>query len=98
MELQEENLGLRARVKALEEQLELRQKLKWEKPYYWITEGNERDGPYCQKCFDHDSKLIRLQGGNNGTWHCYVCKGNFYDSNYKPPQVQRRTTRNDWRI
>src|SRR2546422_3728363 len=83
MELQEENLELSARVKSLEEQAGLRQKVTWEKPYYWVKSGSEKDGPYCQKCFDQDSKLVRLQGGNNGIWLCLACKTNVYDSNYR---------------
>ncbi len=97
MELQEENLALRAKVKSLEEQAELRQKVTWEKPYYWVKSGSEKDGPYCQKCFDQDSKLIRLQGGKNGTWGCHVCKTVVYDSSYQAPQVHRSPP-SDWRV
>ena len=96
IQLQEENLELRQRLKALEEQIALRAKVVWEKPYYWIIdEGGKRDGPYCQSCYDKDSKLMRLQDGENGVWNCKVCKSTFVDSTYRTPQVKHLD--DDWR-
>jgi len=56
-----------------------------EKPYYWkkITE-QEKEGPYCQLCYDKDQKLIRLQDWGNGEWNCQSCKTHVTDSNYTP--------------
>lgn len=96
IQLQEENLELRQRVKNLEEQIALRAKVTWEKPYYWVDDSGRRDGPYCQTCYDNDSKLIRLQDGENGTWRCKVCKNTFFDSNYREPRIER--SNDDWRV
>ena len=54
----------------------------YEKPYYWKMNGDEKDGPFCQKCFDSEEKLIRLQDGNNGAWGCRVCSKVFFESSY----------------
>jgi ribosomal protein L37AE/L43A len=92
MALQEENIELRQKVKALEDQLAVRAKMQWEAPHYWVHgEGKERDGPYCQACYDKDAKLIRLQNLRRGKWHCQVCSKTFYDSTYHPPQAHRVT-------
>ena len=92
MGLQEENLALRSRVKELEDQISLKQQIQWEKPYYWQIIGDQKDGPFCQKCYDNDRKLMRLQGGNGGKWFCHTCKGTFFDDAYRSPNpvVRRR--------
>ena len=56
MQLQEENLALRQENKALKEALELRSKVIWEKPYYWVQSESGKDGPYCQHCYDGERK------------------------------------------
>ena len=89
MELQEENMSLRSRIKELEDQLSLKQQVQWDKPYYWTVQGESKDGPFCQPCFDNEKKLVRLQGGKNGKWFCHTCKCTFYDSTYQPPQIRR---------
>ena len=61
----------------------------WEKPYYWIIDGDKKDGPFCQKCYDTENKLVRLQGGGRDYWHCYSCRGSYTDANYVQPQVTR---------
>ena len=96
LQIEEENFTLRTRVKELEAQLTVRDELQWEKPYYWMVNGDTKDGPYCQKCYDGDQKLIRLQGGNGGVWFCHTCKGRFYDASYKPRVPTRSNT--SWKI
>jgi hypothetical protein len=70
------------KIKQLKETLETNKNVKYDKPYYWLGEGSEREGPYCQHCFDKDGKLIRLQGYGSGYWDCKVCKNNYTDSSY----------------
>jgi hypothetical protein len=89
IELQDENQELRQKIKGLEEDLETKAKLKWEKPYYWLVGGEHKDGPFCQLCYDKDKKLIRLQGGDRGSWRCHSCRSYFEDSTYTPPKVRR---------
>ncbi len=74
-----------AQIRGYKEKLEMKDKTIWKDPYY-ITrnlDGGE-DGPYCQKCYDSNIKLIRLQSrSNNGFWQCQECKSNYYDNSYK---------------
>lgn len=89
LRIQEENHALKEKVKQLEGKLEEKGKVTYEKPSYWIVDGESRDGPFCQKCFDADNKLIRLQGEKRDIWSCHECNSTFYGPNYTPPQVKR---------
>lgn len=78
--LQEENLNLREKIKELEELLNQKKNLIWEAPLFWIKNGDSKEGPFCQKCYDSDEKLIRLQNVEQGHWHCKACNNSFYDN------------------
>lgn len=73
IELQEENLGLRERVKALEEALRIKGQLSFDGSVYWLEDDNKKDGPFCQHCYDTDKKLVRLQDWGD-SWLCFACK------------------------
>jgi hypothetical protein len=73
-------------IKELEQQLSLKGKIKFKRPFYWIQDGDERDGPYCQKCYDSESKLIRLQQRDSCTeWDCLECHSYFTGPGFIPP-------------
>jgi ribosomal protein L37AE/L43A len=71
-------------VQELQKQLETESNIKWESPYYVkISDTGEKDGPYCQNCYDSEKKLIRLQmPGAEGYWVCNKCNKGVTDSNY----------------
>jgi len=69
-------------ITELKNQLNTKQSVVWSKPYYFVQNGDEKDGPFCQQCYDTEQKLIRLQGGGTNGWSCLTCKGYFKDSNY----------------
>ena len=70
----EENIALRERVKDLEETLQLKGELFYERTVYWrILEDGKKDGPYCSTCYDDGGKVIHLHEWGD-TWHCRVCK------------------------
>lgn len=72
-----------AEIRATKEQLAIKENLHWESPYYWILAGDKKDGPYCQRCYDKDHTLIRLQHYETGVWNCMVCKTAYTDKNYR---------------
>ncbi len=74
-----------AEIQRLKGQLEKQGNILWETPYYFlIKENGEKDGPYCQKCYDSKRKLIRLQSvGPKCYWRCYECTSNYEDSTYE---------------
>jgi len=67
------------RISELEKKLELRGKLIYDKIYYWVEGTPTNDGPFCQRCYDSDGRLIRLQDVSDGYWECKSCKNGFED-------------------
>ena len=74
-----EVLELREQVKALNIAADLSDRIVWERPFYWLTRGGqERDGPFCQRCWDVDKKPIRLQHhGGDDHFICKECKRDY---------------------
>ena len=77
LELQEENLELKERIRELEQQQEIKDSLVWDGVVYWIKDknSNEREGPYCQPCWDKEKNLVRLQRDDSmgyTQWYCAV--------------------------
>ena len=73
IELQEENLALRQEATELRSQLKLKGEVQFDGAVYWRVEEGNRIGPYCQRCFDVEGKLIRLQDYGR-TWYCLQCQ------------------------
>jgi len=78
--LKDENFSLRQQVRSLEEELRIKGQLKFEKTVYWLLEGERKAGPFCQRCYDIDKKLARLQD-YGASWYCVACKQG-YEKNY----------------
>ena len=73
-------------IKELEQKLDLKGKVKFERPFYWKQDDDQRDGPFCQKCYDSKDKLIRLQQrGNRDEWDCLECSNYYRGPRYVPP-------------
>ncbi len=79
-------------IHKLQEKLEIKKKLYWARPYYWLIDGDKKDGPYCQQCYDKNKELIRLQDLGTGSWRCSNCKEFFTDNTYR---TQSRAD-NEW--
>lgn len=80
------------KIEELTQLINVKATVQWEKPYYWVVNGDEKDGPFCQKCYDTGNQLVRLQGGGTRAWRCHACDGAFTDANYVQPKVTRRIT------
>jgi hypothetical protein len=74
-------------IKELKQQLNIKSKVVWEKPYYWLMNDDVKEGPFCQNCYDDSKKMIRLQGGGTNAWRCYSCEKYFEDANYRIPAL-----------
>ena len=84
LELQEENVELKEKVRRLEEQLQIKDELIFEHGVYYLQKGRNKDGPYCQACYDKDSLLVRLQDDGDH-WFCYGCSRGFPKVPFTPP-------------
>jgi hypothetical protein len=74
-----------AEIRSLQAQLELKDNLIWEEPFYWKIKDGQRDGPFCQQCFDASNKLIRCinKGNIQGVWNCHTCKSTVVDDTFR---------------
>jgi hypothetical protein len=70
-------------LRKLQDQLEIKGKIHWEPPYYWVIDNDKKEGPYCQQCYDKNHELIRLQDLGDGVWRCFTCNNNYTDSTYR---------------
>ncbi|WP_419813437.1 hypothetical protein [Bacterioplanoides sp.] len=95
--IQTEILEKQNQISDLESRLNTESKMIWDSPYYWLGEKTDQNGPFCQKCFDDNKKLIRLQGNGEGYWSCKVCKSNYTDSTYVSPSSVAFSSTDDWR-
>jgi hypothetical protein len=81
LDLQAENLQLRERVETMERELRLRAEVEWDGVAYWRKKDDgTKDGPFCQRCMDVDSKLVRMhetEGNQSLFWHCVACRSSF---------------------
>ncbi len=59
-DLYDENRNLKEETRLLREQLELRAKLSFENNFYWIVDGDSKDGPFCPKCYDQEHATRRM--------------------------------------
>ncbi|MDR3553767.1 MAG: hypothetical protein P4L55_03335 [Syntrophobacteraceae bacterium] len=80
--VQEALVGKDRQIAELRELQNIRERLKYEAPYYWMDRDGTKDGPYCQQCWDNSQKLIRLQGSTDGYWHCRTCDSGYTDQNH----------------
>lgn len=75
MELLRQVQALEDELRRQREFLNLRDRLVYEAPLYWLQQPDGRDGPYCQVCWDRDNKLIRLQADSSDPyWRCFGCE------------------------
>lgn len=81
LELQKENERLREQVTELEAHIDLVDRMNFDGTFYWRGIGDERDGPFCQKCLDGERRAIRLQhkdktvSGYKSEWYeCHNCQ------------------------
>lgn len=85
--IQSEMIEKDKELKLVMDKLEIHNSVIWEKPYYWTIQGDEKDGPYCQKCYDVDRQLVRLQGSSSKGWSCRSCNSSYFDKNYSPTRM-----------
>lgn len=89
LETQKELLEMQKKIQELEkENSELREKLKikenifFENNAYWLKKDEQKDGPFCTKCWDKDRYLIRMrfyaaQNWSRAHYDCPECKNTY---------------------
>lgn len=71
----DENHSVKSEVRALRERLEFQGSLEFRENMYWRRSANgQEEGPFCSRCWDVDTKAVRLQKLRDGTKFCPGCK------------------------
>ena len=77
LELNHENSVIKDEIKKLEKYLEKRGRMEYSKAenvYYEVLDNNEKDGPFCPRCWQEKDKTYRLTMPTVGTQLvCTVC-------------------------
>ncbi|HOB02631.1 MAG TPA: hypothetical protein PLJ16_07915 [Casimicrobium huifangae] len=75
-EVQQLILERDAEIRTLREEARVRRDLRWEPPCYFLPDATQsrQEQAYCQKCYDGDSRLVRLHTDGKGLYSCVVCK------------------------
>lgn len=68
-------------IKELKQKLSVRDAVHYRAPFYWSLTAEGEDGPYCQKCYDVEGRLVRLQKSVNreNVWSCRACRSDFVE-------------------
>lgn len=92
------NMELTKELDRLKQVLEKREAFEFDRNAYWRVEGDSRDGPFCSRCFDADSKAVRLTENTTNRGVCPNCKNRvMLDGPHDPkPAVQRRMISPGW--
>jgi len=74
LEMQKKIEELETENKKLKEEFEVKETLIPEGNVYWVSNGENKNGPYCTRCWDVDHKLVRLHAGMvSGRLYCPNC-------------------------
>jgi hypothetical protein len=72
--LNDTNRTLREQVTNMERALALRDRLVFEGNFYWLRDGDKRDGPYCMRCYDREKDARRMVAFDRGNeFGCPSC-------------------------
>ena len=58
---QHELAALKIKLGALEKEIQLRASISFDGQFYWTGVGQDKEGPFCQTCYDTEHLLMRLQ-------------------------------------
>jgi hypothetical protein len=69
----EEILALRGDLSDLKRAATDREQMTFDGSLYWRERSNGKEGPFCQRCLDVESRAVRLQPNLPGFPHRWVC-------------------------
>lgn len=79
-EIQQVILDRDEEIRTLKAASKIRAELIWKQPCYYMPNVDGVEEPYCQQCYDSESKLARLHTDGAGRFSCSVCKQTYSTS------------------
>jgi hypothetical protein len=80
LELHAENLELKHELLHAKEKLRDKDQLIFDEPFFYVQLGEERDGPFCPRCWQKDEKkcrVVKTPDSYSGSSECQVCNNSF---------------------
>lgn len=62
------------RIRALADEAGSRGQLESDGTAYYLVENGKRSGSFCRRCYDTESKLVKLRALDGATFVCFACK------------------------
>lgn len=90
--LHEENEVLKHQLGEVAEVLDMAESLEYDGQKYWLHEGGQKTGPFCQICYDRDGVLVRLQK-KGAHWECHGCRNIYLGVQREDAQPRRKFSR-----
>ncbi|KAB1443475.1 hypothetical protein [Pseudodesulfovibrio senegalensis] len=87
----DENSTLKRQLTEVADVLDLAQNVAYDGQKYWLEDGNERKGPFCQLCYDREGLLIHLQP-HGKHWECQSCKSLFMTTKKETHAERKRVS------
>lgn len=94
LELHAENLELKQALMEIKERDAVKDQMQFEEPFFYIVDGDNKDGPYCPKCWQKDNlqaRVVATPDSYTSAHKCQVCDTGFGKGRPRPtPRVIRR--------
>ena len=74
LELHAENLELKQRLLEIENFAKEDESMVYEEPFFYLVEGDEKEGPFCPKCWQKDHKKCRIENIPNSHHSASICR------------------------
>lgn len=89
--------SLEGAVADLARLLEFSGNMVFEAPFYWNGEGGGKEGPYCSRCWDAETKAVHLHKTDPlGYWTCPKCATGHKEAGYDQALERNDSRGEDW--
>ena len=92
LELHAANLELKQELLELKGKYDKKEQMVFEEPFYYLANGDDRDGPFCPRCWQKDERKARVVNtpeSYSGAQKCQVCDLNFGKGKPIPNDTKR---------
>jgi hypothetical protein len=92
LELHAANLELKQELLELKQKQFQKEQMIFEEPFFFLVDGDKRDGPFCPRCWQKDERKCRIvptPDSHDGSHKCQVCDENFGKGKPRPPTLAR---------
>ena len=87
-ELSDENMGLKEKIKSLEELQSISEKMTFRDQLYYMNGDSE---PFCPRCWDSEKKSIHLHRNSKGSYRCKNCDNNYLTNEFRERPIKNIT-------